>query len=71
VTVSATLSTIWRTLRSRSGAPRWPRKYFWATIVVALRDQVTGNSTSRCSNATRPVFQSVITASRSSHSSSS
>ena len=28
-----------------------PRKYFWATMLVAFWDQVTGNSTPRCSNA--------------------
>ena len=28
-----------------------PRKYFWATMLVAFCDQVFGNSTPRCSNA--------------------
>ena len=66
--VSATRSIICLTLRSRSGVPSGPRKYFCATIVVAFIDQAAGNSTSRCSNAAVPVLWSVITASRSSHS---
>ncbi len=60
-----------RTLRSRSGVPSVPRKYFCATIVVALSDQEEGNSTPRCSKETSPVRQSVITASRMSHETSS
>ena len=31
------------------GVPSWPRKYFWATMLVAFCDQVAGNSTSSCS----------------------
>jgi hypothetical protein len=32
-------------LRSRSGVPRAPRKYFVVTMVLALTDQNSGNST--------------------------
>ena len=39
------------TLVSRSGEPRRPRKYFWATMFVAVCDQNFGNSTLFCSNA--------------------
>ena len=46
-----------------------PRKYFWATMLVAFWDQLFGNSTSRCSNA--GFSGSPITASRISHSTSS
>ncbi len=69
--VSATRSIMCLTLRSRSGVPSVPRKYFWATIVVAFIDQSAGNSTSRCSKEVVPSRQLVITASRSSHSTSS
>jgi len=31
---------------SRSGEPTCPRKYFWATMLVAFCDQLFGNSTS-------------------------
>jgi hypothetical protein len=71
VIVSATRSTIWRTLRSRSGVPSVPRKYFCETICVAIIDHEVGNSTLRCSKETVPSRQFVRTASRSSHSSSS
>ena len=54
VMVSTTRPTIWRTDHSRSGAPSWPRKYFWATMLVAFCDQFFGNSTSRCSKALPP-----------------
>ena len=54
VIVSTTRPTSWRTLDSRCGVPRVPRKYFWATMLVAFCDQVTGNSTSRCSKALPP-----------------
>ena len=36
--VSATRSITWRSERSRSGVPSVPRKYFWATMLVALSD---------------------------------
>ena len=54
---------------SRSSEPSRPRKYFWATMLVAFCDQDFGNSTPRCSNA--GFSGSPITASRSSHSTSS
>ena len=43
-----------------------PRKYFWATMLVAFCDQLFGNSTPRCSNA--GFSGSPMTASRISHS---
>ena len=51
--VSATREIIWRTERSRCGVPSFPRKYFCATMFVAVCDQATGNSTSRCSKLGR------------------
>ena len=65
--VSATRSMTWRSDDSRSGVPSVPRKYFWATMLVALSDQPTGNSTPSCSNATVPSFQLLMRASRRSH----
>ena len=47
----------WRSDDSRSGVPSVPRKYFWATMLVAFTDHVTGNSTPSCSKATEPSFQ--------------
>ena len=38
--VSATRSMTWRSDDSRSGVPSVPRKYFWATMLVAFSDQV-------------------------------
>src|SRR6266545_2817427 len=64
VIVPATRSTIWRTECSRWGVPSGPRKYFWATMLVAFCDQVLGNSRSRCSKAVVPSRQLVMTASR-------
>src|SRR5262245_62749538 len=58
------------TLRSRSGVPICPRKYFETTMLVACCDQGLGISTSRCSNTTWP-FSLPITAERSSQSTSS
>ena len=52
--VSATRAIIWRTERSRCGVPSVPRKYFWTTTLVAVCDQVFGNSTPRCSKKTLP-----------------
>src|SRR3954469_20954873 len=46
--VPATRETICLTLRSRVGESSWPRKYFWATMLVAFWDQLFGNSTSSC-----------------------
>ena len=57
------------TERSRSGEAMRPRKYFCATMFVAVCDQKRGNSTSLCSNA-GPSLPG-ISASRSSHSTSS
>src|SRR6266576_3808201 len=58
------------TLRSRSGVPRTPRKYFETTTFVATCDQVVGISTSCCSKTTSP-FSLVMLASRVSHWTSS
>jgi hypothetical protein len=65
----ATREIICLTERSRSGVSRPPRKYFWATMLVAFWDQLFGNSTSRCSNA--GFSGSPMIASRISHSTSS
>ena len=51
--------------------PTAPRKYFVVTIVEALADQKSGNSTPRCSKTVSPVFQLVCTTSRRSHVTSS
>src|SRR4051812_45123717 len=48
--VPATRPIISLTDDSRSGVPIRPRKYFWATMLVAFCDQVVGNSTFSCSN---------------------
>src|SRR5712692_579504 len=58
------------TLRSRSGVPITPRKYFETTTLVATCDQVIGISTSCCSKTTSP-FSLVMEASRVSHWTSS
>jgi hypothetical protein len=65
--VSATRSITWRSEVSRSAEPSVPRKYFWATMLVAFRLQPTGNSTPSCSKATEPSFQFEMRASRRSH----
>src|SRR5690606_12052918 len=70
VIVSTTRPISCRTDRSRSGVPSCPRKYFETTMLVACCDQNFGNSTSRCSKTTSP-RSLVITAERSSHSTSS
>src|ERR1700704_4417934 len=70
VIVVTTRPTSCRTLRSRSGVPIWPRKYFETTMLVACCDQNFGISTSRCSNTTSP-RSLPITAERISHSTSS
>src|SRR5262249_35097506 len=57
----------WRTLVSRSGVPRWPRKYLEATTLVASCVQVLGTSISCCSKTTSP-SPPVMTAERLSHS---
>ena len=58
------------TLRSRSGVPICPRKYFETTMLVACCDQKRGISTSRCSKTTCP-FSLPMTADLTSHSTSS
>jgi hypothetical protein len=67
--VPATREIICFTELSRSGEPMRPRKYFWATMLVAFWDQLLGNSTPRCSNA--GLSGSPMIASRTSHSTSS
>src|SRR3977135_142193 len=52
--VSTTRSMTWRSDHSRSAVPRVPRKYFWATMLVAFSDQLVGNSTSAWKNASPP-----------------
>ena len=49
--MSTTRPIICLTLVSRSGVPSFPRKYFWATMFVAVCDQNFGNSTDFWSNA--------------------
>src|SRR5437763_959852 len=41
----------WRRLCSRLADPTAPRKYFVVTMLVALTDQKSGNSTPRCSGS--------------------
>src|SRR6476646_4311556 len=60
VMVSTTRPISCLTLRSRSGAPIWPRKYFETTMLVACCDQALGISTSRCSNTTSPFSEPMI-----------
>src|SRR5215212_11421840 len=69
--VATTRSITWRSERSRWAEPSSPRKYFWATMLVAFSDQPTGNSTSGCSKAIEPSFQLVMRASRRSQTTSS
>ena len=59
-----------RTLLSRSGAPSWPRKYFEATMFVAVWLQVLGTSMPCCSKTGCP-RSSLITAERISQATSS
>ena len=56
---------------SRAGVPTAPRKYLVVTIVEALTDQKSGNSTPRCSKIVSPVFQFCWTTSRRSQVTSS
>jgi hypothetical protein len=67
--VETTRPIICRTERSRSGLAMRPRKYFCATMLVAVCDQNFGNSTSRCSNT--GLSLPGMNASRTSHSISS
>src|SRR2546422_830254 len=70
VIVATTRPTSCLMLRSRSGVPICPRKYFETTMLVACCDQNFGISTSRCSKTTSP-RSLPMTAARSSHSISS
>src|SRR5215218_4670828 len=67
--VSTTRPIICFTERSRSGEPMRPRKYFCATMFVAVCDQNFGNSTPGCWNT--GLSLPGMYASRSSHSISS
>src|SRR5213080_3058647 len=53
--VSTTRCTNCATLVSRSGDPSLPWKYLLATMLVAVCDQSTGTSMSRCSKITEPL----------------
>ncbi|GIU90992.1 MAG: hypothetical protein KatS3mg010_2091 [Acidimicrobiia bacterium] len=68
VIVSTTRSMTWRSDHSRSAVPSVPRKYFWATMLVALTDQVVGNSTPGWKKASPPSLKFGMRASRRSHS---
>jgi hypothetical protein len=48
--------------------PIVPRKYFWATMLVAFSDHVVGNSTSGCEKASPPSLKFGMRAWRRSHS---
>ena len=61
----------WRRLHSLASVPTAPRKYLVVTIVAALTDQKSGNSTPRCSKTVSPVLQFCWTTSRRSQVSSS
>jgi hypothetical protein len=67
--VTTTRPIICFTLVSRSGEPIFPRKYFCATMLVAVCDQNFGKSTPFCSKA--GLSLPGMKASRSSHSTSS
>src|SRR5260370_25831905 len=67
---STTRCTSCATEVSRSGDPSLPWKYLLATMLVAVCDQSTGTSTSRCSKITEPLSLP-IEAVRVSHSISS
>ena len=67
---SATRPISCLTLRSRSGVPMWPRKYFETTTFVASCDQDLGISTSVCSKTVSPPSPEIF-AERSSHSTAS
>ncbi len=68
--VLTTRSISWRTEVSRSGVPRWPRKYLLTTTLVASWLQNAGTSTSFCSKTVTP-FSLPMLAIRVSHSISS
>ena len=58
----------WRTLFSRAGESSSPRKYLFATMLVACCDQDFGTSTPSCRKTLSPPFSFSITAARVSHS---
>src|SRR4051794_19063321 len=64
VYVDTTRSISCLRLHSRTSVPTAPRKYLVVTIVLALTDQKSGNSTPRCSKTVSPVFQFCWTTSR-------
>src|SRR3954469_23807591 len=66
-----TRSMSWRSEDSRESLPTAPRKYLVVTMLAALTDHSTGNSTPRCSKLIEPSRQLVMTTSRRSHSTSS
>ena len=70
MTVSTTRLMSCRTVRSRCGVPRGPRKYFEVTTLVAIWDHALGTSTLFCSNTTLPLSFWMV-AERISHSISS
>src|SRR6202020_817327 len=59
-----TRSISWRRDHSRVSLPTAPRKYLVVTMLAALTDQNSGNSTPRCSKLIDPSRQFVITTSR-------
>src|SRR5215475_10102315 len=65
--VPTTRSTSCLRLHSRCDVPTAPRKYFVVTMLAALTDQKSGNSTPRCSKLIEPSRQLVMTTSRRSH----
>ena len=68
VIVSATRSMTWRSDTLTLGVPSVPRKYFWATMLVAFTDHDFGNSTSAWKKASPPSLKLGMRASRRSHS---
>ena len=68
--VPTTRPISWRTLYSRSGVFRVPRKYLETTTAVAVCDQEVGNSTPFCSKIVSPLVL-VMAAVRRSHATSS
>ena len=56
---------------SRCSVPTAPRKYLVVTMLAALTDQKSGNSTPRCSKLIVPSRQFVMTTSRRSQVTSS
>src|SRR5215468_5113956 len=69
--VLTTRSMSWRSDHSRASVPTAPRKYLVVTMLAALTDQNSGNSTPRCSKLIEPSRQLVMTTSRRSQVTSS